>query len=150
MPGECALLSPLSVLLHPKFKCPSSSPLFPRKTPTRPSKPGSDSGFLASNGRVQPSSPLLPQTQETGPLAPPPSDSETQMEPGRLCTSRGGTKEQDMLMQSHLFGLRGQGHDPGWNALGSGVPCLLIAEPEGGRLGDIQRHGRGGEAKTIK
>lgn len=72
------------------------------------------------------------------------------MEPGRLCTSQGGTLEQDMLMQSHLLGLSGQGHDPGWNALGLGVPCLLIAEPEGGRLRDIQRHGRGGEAKTIK
>lgn len=142
------------MLLHPEFKCPSSSLTVPERLLLNPQNPTQTLGSLS-------------QTRDSRPLAPPPSDpgdwtsgpSSLQLRAGSLrqsgggavggglCHSREGRAYADSV---HLFGLRGLHHDPGQNALGLGVLGLLIAEPKGGRHRDTQRHGRGGEPKWIK
>ena len=104
------------------------------QTPTHPSKHSSVSGHLASNLIVYPPSPHLPQTQESRPPLSDPEAWPSDRVGPRLCACWGGGVEQGALIQSHLFGLRGQSHgqDRG-RALGLGVLCLLIAEPKRGK-----------------
>lgn len=100
----------------------------------------------------------LSQTRDSGPLAPPlsgPGDWPPSWPPSSCPSNRAGEAvtsqdETGCADSVHLFGLRGQSHDPGPNALGLGILCLLIAEPKGGRHRKSQRHGRGEEAKWLK